>query len=82
MITAYADPWGLVSLIKHEGPTERDVDAGTVVRGLILETRSGRSPRSRVEACWAQPDPAWRLGQALPPQAWNAEPGGRGLDRL
>jgi hypothetical protein len=35
IIKAYADQLGLVSLINHDVPTEMDVDAGTVVLGLV-----------------------------------------------
>jgi hypothetical protein len=35
MINADADQLGLVGLLKHDGPPERDVDAGTSVRGLV-----------------------------------------------
>jgi len=44
IITADADQLGLVSLINHYVPTEMDVDAGTVVLALGLDTLSGRSP--------------------------------------
>ena len=44
ILTAYADQLGLVSLSNHDVPTERDGDAGTVVLGLVLDTRSGRRP--------------------------------------
>jgi len=44
IIKAYADQLGLVSLINHYVPTEMDVDAGTIVLGLVLDTLSGRSP--------------------------------------
>ena len=37
MIKAYADKLGLVGLINYLVPTEMDVDAGTVVLGLVLE---------------------------------------------
>ena len=47
ILKAYADPLGLVSLIKHDVPTEMAVDAGTVVLGLVLETLRGRSPLYR-----------------------------------
>ena len=58
MRKADAAPLGLVSLIKPSVPTERAVDAGTleidsrpglgtVVRGLGLETPSGRRPLAR-----------------------------------
>ena len=48
-LSAYADQLGLVSLINHYVPTEMDVDAGTVVLGLVLDTLSGRSPLYRLE---------------------------------
>jgi len=35
-----------------------EVEAGTGVLALGLETRSGRSPLDRLEACVAQQDPA------------------------
>jgi hypothetical protein len=50
IIKAYAAQLGLVGLINHYVPTEMDVDAGTVVLGLVLDTLSGRSPLYRLEA--------------------------------
>ena len=44
IIKAYADQLSLVSLVNHYVPTEMEVDAGTVVLGLVLDTLSGRSP--------------------------------------
>jgi hypothetical protein len=82
MINAYADQRGLVGLINHSGPTEMEVDAGTVVLGLVLDPLSGRSPRSRVEAFFASQDTALLLGQAVPPQAFHDDAVGRVLDRL
>jgi hypothetical protein len=47
IIKAYADHLGLVSLINHYVPTEMDVDAGTIVLGLVWDTLSGRRPLDR-----------------------------------
>jgi hypothetical protein len=47
IIKAYADQLGLVNLINHYVPTAMEVDAGTVVLGLVLDTLSGRSPLYR-----------------------------------
>ena len=82
IIKAYADQLGLVSLINHDVPTEMEVDAGTVVLGLVLDTRSGRSPLSRLEEFFARQDTALLLGKALPPHAFNDDTVGRVLDRL
>jgi transposase len=82
ILKAYADQLGLVSLIHHYVPTEMNVDAGTVVLGLVLDTLSGRSPLYRLEECFAQQDTELLLGKALPPHALNDEVVGRVLDRL
>ena len=50
------DQLSLVSLINHYVPTEMEVDAGTVVLALVLDTLSGRSPLYRLEEFFAQQD--------------------------
>src|SRR6266850_8062939 len=82
IIKAYADQLSLVSLINHYVPTEMEVDAGTVVLGLVLDTLSGRSPLYRLEEFFAQQDTALLLGKAIAPDALNDDTVGRILDRL
>jgi transposase len=82
IIKAYADQLDLVSLINHYVPTEMEVDAGTVVLALVLDTLSGRSPLYRLEEFFAQQDTALLLGKTVPPQALNDDTAGRVLDRL
>src|SRR5262245_16312053 len=82
MIKAYADQLGLVGLINHDVPTGMDVDAGTVVLGLVLDTLSGRSPLYRLAEFFAHQATALLLGKALPPQAFTDDTVGRVLDRL
>jgi Domain of unknown function (DUF4277) len=82
IIKAYADQLGLVSLINYIVPTEMDVDAGTVVLGLVLDTLSGRSPLYRLEEFFAHQDPERLLGTALPPEAFTDATVGRVLARL
>src|SRR5262245_40581911 len=82
IIKAYADQLGLVSLINHYVPTAMEVDAGPVVLGLVLDTRSGRSPLYRFEAFFAHQDTELLLGKALPPHACTDDTVGRVLDRL
>jgi transposase len=82
IIKAYADQLGLVGLINHYVPTEMDVDAGTVVLGLVLDTLSGRSPLYRLEEFFASQDTELLLGKALPPRAFTDDTVGRVLDRL
>src|ERR671921_795109 len=71
IIQAYADRLGLVSLINHYVPTEMDVDAGTIVLGLVLDTLSGRSPLYRLEEFFAHQDTELLLGKALSLQAFT-----------
>src|SRR5918996_1461291 len=82
IIKAYADQLGLVSLINHYVPTEMEVDAGTVVLAMVLDTLSGRSPLYRLEEFFAQQDTELLLGKTVPPQALNDDTAGRVLDRL
>src|SRR5262244_4256373 len=82
IIKAYADQIGLVSLINHYVPTAIEVDAGTVVLALVLDTLRGRSPLYRLEEFFAQQDTALLLGKAILPHALNDDTAGRGLDRL
>ena len=82
IIKAYADQLGLVSLINHYVPTAMEVDAGTVVLALVLDTLSGRSPLYRLEEFFAQQDTELLLGKTVPPQALNDDTAGRVLDRL
>ena len=82
IIKAYADQLGLVGLINHYVPTEMEVDAGTIVLGLVLDTLSGRSPLYRLEEFFAQQDTELLLGKAIPPQAFTDDTVGRVLDRL
>jgi transposase len=82
IIKAYADQLGLVSLINHYVPTEMEVDAGTVVLALVLDTLSGRSPLYRLEEFFAHQDTELLLGKALPPHAFTDDTVGRVLDRL
>jgi transposase len=82
IIKAYADQLGLVGLINYHVPTAMDVDAGTVVLGLVLDTLSGRSPLYRLNEFFASQDTALLLGKPLPPHAFNDDTVGRVLDRL
>jgi hypothetical protein len=82
IIKAYADQLGLVGLINHYVPTEMEVDAGTIVLGLVLDTLSGRSPLYRLEEFFAAQDTELLLGKAVPASACNDDAVGRGLDRL
>jgi hypothetical protein len=82
LITASAARLGLVRPSNELVPPARAGDGGTIVLGLVGETRSGRSPLDRLEEFCAHQDTAVLWGTALPPQALSADTVGRALDRL
>ena len=64
IVKAYADKIGVVEVINQLVSTEIAIDPGTIVLGMILDTLSGRSPRTRLgnslptkirPCCWASP---------------------------
>ena len=82
IVQAYADKIGLVEVVNQLVPTEMEVDPGTVVLGMVLDTLSGRSPLYRLEEFFTHEDMALLLGRDLPPQVFNDDHVGRVLDRL
>ena len=82
LVKAYADKIGLVEVINQVVPTEMDVDPGTIVLGMILDTLSGRSPLYRLEEFFTNQDTALLLGKAVAPEVFNDDTVGRVLERL
>ena len=82
IVKAYADKIGLVEAIHAVVPTEMEVDPGTIVLGMILDTLSGRSPLYRLEEFFAHQDTALLLGKAVAPEAFQDDTVGRILERL
>ena len=82
IVKAYADKIGLVEVIHAVVPTEMEVDPGTIVLGMILDTFSGRSPLYRLEEFFTHQDTALLLGKAVPPEAFQDDTVGRILERL
>jgi Domain of unknown function (DUF4277) len=82
IVKAYADKIGLVEVVNQLVSTEMEVDPGTMVLGMILDTLSGRSPLYRLADFFAQHDTALLLGKAIAADAFNDDAVGRVLDRL
>ncbi len=53
IVKAYADKIGVVEVINQLVPTEMDIDPGTIVLGMILDTLRGRSPLYRLQDSFA-----------------------------
>ena len=82
IVKASADKSGVGEVITALVPSALEVDPGPMVLGLVWDTLRGRRPRSRLEECFAQPDPALLVGQALPAPAFHDATVGRMLERL
>ena len=82
IVQAYADKRGGGEARHEVVPTEMAVDPGTLVLGMILDTVSGRSPLYRLEEVFTHHDTVLLLGQAIAPEACQADTVGRVLDRL
>jgi hypothetical protein len=59
-----------------------EVDPGTIVLGMILDTFSGRSPLYRLAEFFTNQDTALLLGKMVAPEACNDDTVGRVLERL
>jgi transposase len=82
IVKAYADKIGVVEVINQLVPTEMDIDPGTIVLGMILDTLRGRSPLYRLQDSFAQQDTELLFGKAIAAEAFNDDTVGRVLDRL
>jgi transposase len=82
IVKAYADKIGLVAVVNQLVPTAMEVDPGTIVLGMILDTLRGRSPLYRLQDFVAQQGTALLFGKAVPAAAFNDDTVGRVLDRL
>jgi len=50
IVRAYSERLGLVGLINRLVPSEMEIDPGTIVLRLVIDTLSGRSPLYHLEA--------------------------------
>jgi len=82
IVKAYADKIGIVEVINQIVSTEMDVDCGTIVLGMVMDTLSGRSPLYRLEEFFEGQDIGLLLGKEIPAKSFNDDNVGRVLDRL
>lgn len=82
IVRAYAEQLGLVAVINRLVPSEMEIDPGTIVLGMVIDTLSGRSPLYHLEAFFEQQDRELLLGRELEASVFNDDNVGRVLDRL
>jgi transposase len=82
IISAYARRIGVVDVINTLVPTEMEIDAGTTILGMILDTLTGRSPLYRLDEFFEHQDTELILGKKTDPSKFSDYTVGRVLDRI
>lgn len=82
IISAYARKIGLIDIINTLVPTQMEVDAGTVILGMVLDTLTGRSPLYKLNKFFENQDTELLLGKEVDPSKFSDHTVGRVLDRL
>ncbi len=82
IVAAFCRRIGLIDTVNRVVPTQMEVDVGTTVQGMVLDTLSGRSPLYRLGAFFRQQDTELLLGRAVPDTAFNDTTVARAMDAL
>jgi transposase len=82
LVAAFLARMGLAAVVNAAAPTEMAVDLGSVVKLMILDMLSGRSPLYRLESFAASVDTELLLGREVSPGAFNDTTLGRALDAI
>jgi len=82
VVAAFCKRIGLADTINSAVSTEMAVDVGTVVKFMVLDTLSGRSPLYRLERFARSVDTGLLLGKNIPAQAFNDTTLGRAMDAI
>ncbi len=73
---------GLISTVNRAVPSEMEVDIGTVVQAMVLDTLSGRSPIYKLQEFIESHDTTSLLGREIPAVSFNDTTVGRAMDAL
>src|SRR5450759_3547864 len=82
LVAAFLERMGLAAVVNAAVPTEMAVDLGSVVKLMVLDTLSGRSPLYRLESFAAALDTGLLLGREVRAGAFNDTTLGRALDAI
>jgi len=82
IVRGYADRIGLVKVINDLVPTRMEVEPGTIVLGMVLDTLSGRSPLYHLSRFFEGQDTQLLLGQSVAPGTFNEHNVARVLDLI
>lgn len=82
LVAAFLECMGVAAAVNSAVPTEMAVDLGSVVKLMVLDTLSGRSPIYRLERFASSVDTDLLLGREVEPSAFNDTTLGRALDAI
>lgn len=82
LVAAFLERMGLATVVNAAVPSEMAVDLGSVVKLMVLDTLSGRSPLYRLERFAGSVDTELLLGRDVSPGAFNDTTLGRALDAI
>jgi len=81
-IAAFCDKIGIPAIVDKALDCNMDASCGKIVKGLILNTLSGRDPLYRVEEYFSHQDTELLIGKGIDSSAFSDDNIGRVLDRI
>lgn len=82
IVAAFCRRIGLVETINRFVPSQMEVDVGTIIQAMILDTLSGRSPLYRLADFFKHQDTELLLGRPLSSSVFNDTSVGRAMDAI
>lgn len=82
IVAAFCRRIGLVDTVNRVVPSNMEVDVGTIVQAMVLDTLSGRSPLYRLADFIKHQDTELLLGRELTWTAFNDTTVGRAMDLI
>ena len=82
IVSAFCHKIGIGNSINASINSNADIDAGTVVTAMILDTLSGRTPLYRFHEFFQRQDTELLLGRDIAPERFTDDTLGRALDRI
>jgi transposase len=82
IVSAFCHKIGISQSINSRVNSKAEIDAGTVVTAMILDTLAGRRPLYRFHEFFQHQDTELLLGREIAPERFTDDVLGRALDRL
>ena len=82
IVSAFCDKIGLSNLIDNALNTHMDISPGKIIKGLVLNTLSGRDPLYRVEDFFSHQDTELLVGRGISSASFSDDNIGRVFDKI